>query len=38
MEIMLKKIKKKICEIICKVFKITPCVCDHECNCKKENK
>jgi hypothetical protein len=33
---MLKKIKKKICEIICKVFKITPCVCDHECNCKKE--
>jgi hypothetical protein len=27
---------KKICEIICKVFKITPCVCDHECNCKKE--
>jgi hypothetical protein len=36
--IMLKKIKKKICEIICKVFKITPCVCDHECNCKKENK
>jgi hypothetical protein len=23
---MLKKIKKKICEIICKVFKITPCV------------
>jgi hypothetical protein len=38
LEIMLKKIKKKICEIICKVFKITPCVCDHECNCKKENK
>jgi hypothetical protein len=36
--LMLKKIKKKICEIICKVFKITPCVCDHECNCKKENK
>jgi hypothetical protein len=33
---MLKKIKNKICEIICKVFKIKPCVCDHECNCKKE--
>jgi hypothetical protein len=35
---MLKKLKNKICEIICKIFKITPCVCDHECNCKKENK
>jgi hypothetical protein len=35
---MLKKIKNKICKIICKIFKITPCVCDHECNCKKENK
>jgi septum formation topological specificity factor MinE len=35
---MLKKIKNKICEIICKVFKIKPCVCDHECNCKKEKK
>jgi hypothetical protein len=32
MEIMLKKIKNKICEIICKVFKIKPCVCGHECN------
>jgi hypothetical protein len=38
MEIMLKKIKNKICKIICKVFKIKPCVCDHECNCNKENK
>jgi hypothetical protein len=38
MEIMLKKIKNKICEIICKVFKIKPCVCGHECGCKKENK
>jgi hypothetical protein len=27
---MLKKLKNKICEIICKIFKITPCVCDHE--------
>jgi hypothetical protein len=35
---MLKKLKTKICKIICKIFKITPCVCDHECNCKKENK
>ena len=35
---MLKKIKNKICEIICKVFKIKPCVCGHECNCKKEKK
>jgi hypothetical protein len=34
----IKKIKNKICKIICKIFKITPCVCDHECNCKKENK
>jgi hypothetical protein len=33
---MFKKIKTKICEIVCKIFKITPCVCDHECNCKKE--
>jgi hypothetical protein len=35
---MLKKIKNKICEIICKVFKIKPCVCGHECECKKEKK
>jgi hypothetical protein len=35
---MIKKIKNKICEIICKIFKIKPCVCGHECNCKKENK
>jgi hypothetical protein len=33
---MLKKLKTKICEIVCKIFKITPCVCDHECNCKKK--
>jgi hypothetical protein len=38
MEIMLKKIKNKICAIICKVFKIKPCVCGHECGCKKDNK
>jgi hypothetical protein len=35
---MLKKIKTKICDLVCKLFKITPCVCDHECNCKKEAK
>jgi hypothetical protein len=35
---MLKKIKNKICNLVCKLFKITPCVCDHECNCKKEAK
>ncbi len=31
---MLKKIKNKICEIVCKLFGITPCVCDHDCDCK----
>jgi len=35
---MLKKIKNKICEVICKILGITPCMCDHECNCKKEKK
>jgi len=24
--------------IICKLFKIIPCKCSHDCNCKKENK
>ena len=38
MEIVIKKIKNKICAIICKVFKIKPCVCGHECGCKKDNK
>ena len=23
---------------ICKLFKIIPCKCSHDCNCKKENK
>jgi hypothetical protein len=36
MEIMLKKIKQKLCELVCKVFGITQCLCSHECNCKKE--
>jgi len=22
---------------ICKIFKIIPCICKHECNCKKKN-
>ena len=38
MEIMLKKLKQKICEVVCKIFGITQCLCDHECNCKKEQK
>jgi len=33
---MLKKIKNKLCELVCKVLGITPCLCDHECNCKKK--
>ena len=32
------QIKNKICEIICRVLGITPCLCDHDCNCKKEQK
>ena len=35
---MLKKVKQKICELICKVFGITQCLCNHECNCKKKEK
>jgi len=35
---MLKKIKNKICKLVCKIFKITPCICSHECDCKKEAK
>jgi len=35
---MLKKIKQKFCEIFCKILGITQCLCDHECNCKKEKK
>jgi len=33
---MLKKIKQKLCELVCKILGITQCLCDHECNCKKE--
>jgi hypothetical protein len=35
---MLSKLKNKICEIICRVLGITPCMCDHECDCKKKKK
>jgi hypothetical protein len=35
---MIKKIKQKVCELICKVFGITQCLCSHECKCKKEAK
>ena len=35
---MIKKIKNKICEIVCKLFGIIPCMCNHECNCKKDKK
>jgi len=31
---MLKKIKQKICEVVCKIFGITQCLCDHQCKCK----
>lgn len=34
-EQMFKKIKNKLCELVCKVFGITRCICDHDCNCKK---
>ena len=34
-----KYIKRKSCELVCKIFGITQCLCDHECDCKKkENK
>ena len=32
---MIKKIKQKICEILCNLFDITPCICKHDCKCKK---
>jgi hypothetical protein len=36
---MLKKLKNnKFVKSYVRFLKITPCVCDHECNCKKENK
>jgi len=35
---MFKKIKRKLCELMCKVFGITQCLCNHECSCKKEAK
>ena len=35
---MFKKIKQKLCELVCKVLSITQCLCNHECNCKKEKK
>jgi len=35
---MIKKIKQKLCELVCTIFGITQCLCSHECNCKKEKK
>jgi hypothetical protein len=35
---MIKAIKNKLCELICKLFGITRCICDHECGCKEEAK
>jgi len=35
---MLKKINQKLCELICKMFGITQCICSHECECKKAGK
>ena len=35
---MLKKIKNKLCKLVCKILGITPCICSHECDCKKEAK
>ena len=35
---MLKKIKDVICEIACRILGIVPCMCNHECKCKKEAK
>jgi len=35
---MLKKIKNKLCQLVCKLLNITPCLCNHECDCKKEKK
>ena len=32
---MFKKIRNKICMFICQVFNIIPCMCSHECKCKK---
>lgn len=33
---MLQKIYNKLCHIVCRLLKITPCLCKHDCNCKKE--
>jgi len=33
---MIKKIKDKICELMCKLLGIIPCICEHHCECKKK--
>jgi hypothetical protein len=35
---MLKKIKDVICEIACRILGIVPCMCNHQCGCKKKAK
>jgi hypothetical protein len=35
---MITKIYNKVCYFVCKMLKITPCLCKHECGCKKEFK
>lgn len=37
---MIKKIKEKVCEIVCKVLNIKQCFCKHDCGCnpQKETK
>jgi hypothetical protein len=35
---MLKKIKDVICKIACRILGIVPCMCNHECGCKKKAK
>jgi hypothetical protein len=31
----IKKIKSIICEAVCNLFNIVPCICSHNCECKK---
>ena len=31
---MFEKIKNKVCEVICKIIGVTPCLCSHKCDCK----
>ena len=34
---MIKKIKEKVCEIVCNMLNIKQCFCKHDCSCRNKN-